>query len=138
MGGVHGPGSGSTLRQDMGWVCLPGLPSVSSSMRSWKEVVAGEREQALSVGKNHLAACQGKEALSNESPLIKGLIIHYLSIHPKNLSQEVHSLPRAGWLTDRYIEVSLILQPSSNPIVQDSLNVPLLGHGDFPPLENKG
>lgn len=136
IGGVHGPGSGSTLRQDMGWVQLPGLPFVSSSMRSWQEAVAGEKEQALSVGKNHPAACQGKEAYSNELLLIKGLIIHYLSIHPKNVSQVVHSLSTAGWLTGQSIEVSLILQPSPSPIVQDSLDIPLLGHRDSPPLED--
>lgn len=84
--------------------------------------MTGKREQALGVGKNYLAGCQGKKTYNNESPFIKGLIIYYLSLNPKNVSQGVHGLPRAEWLTDLFIEVSLILQPSPAPIVQDGLD----------------
>lgn len=99
--------------------------------------MTGKREQAFGIGKNYLAGCQGKEAYNNESPFIKGLIIFYLSLHSKNASQEVHSLPRAEWLTDLFIEVSLILQPSLTPIVRDSLDATSPGpQRDSPPLES--
>lgn len=79
---------------------------------------------------------QGKETYNNKSPLIKGLIIYYLSLHLKNVSQGVHSLPRAEWLTDLFIEVSLILQPSPTPIVQGSLDsTSPRPQRDSPPLE---
>lgn len=44
----------------MGRAHLPGLPSVSSSRRSQQEVEVGEREQAMSIVKNHIAFAKAK------------------------------------------------------------------------------